>query len=146
MKRAPTGSLTPGNKVEEADETAWGSGQFPMNIPVCIPATLALAELPTRVRAAVAEEENAHLGRTEPVQTCHYNLMGQGWPLLTLTEMTDQELSETLTGFPGPCHCVPQPTQGAYCDPTFSSTDPLWGLYAIIRKIENTDLEGMQPA
>ena len=87
MKRAPTGSLTPGNKVEEADETAWGSGQFPMNIPVCILATLALAELPTRVRAAVAKEENAHLGRTDPVQTCHYILMRQGWPLLALTEI-----------------------------------------------------------
>ena len=46
-----------------------------MNIPVGIPAPLALEELPTRVRAAVAEE-SAYLAGIEAAQTCHYILLG----------------------------------------------------------------------
>ena len=61
--------------MEEADKGALGLGQFPMNISVGITAPLALDELPTRVRAAVAEE-SAYLAGIEAAQTCHYILLG----------------------------------------------------------------------
>ena len=61
--------------MEEADTGAPGLGQFPMNISVGITAPLALDELPTRVRAAVAEE-SAYLAGIEAAQTCHYILLG----------------------------------------------------------------------
>ena len=75
MKRVPTGFLTPPLKGEGVDKVALGLAQFPMNIPVGIPAPLALEELPTRVRAAVAEE-SAYLAGIEAAQTCHYILLG----------------------------------------------------------------------
>lgn len=75
MKRVPTGFLTPPLKEEGVDKVALGLAQFPMNIPVGIPAPLALEELPTRVRAAVAEE-SAYLAGIEAAQTCHYILLG----------------------------------------------------------------------
>lgn len=75
MKRVPKGFLTPLLRVEEADKGAPGLGQFPVNISVGIPAPLALQELPTRLRAAVAEE-SAYLAGMEAAQTRHYSLLG----------------------------------------------------------------------
>ena len=75
MKRVPTGFLTPLPKVEGVGKVALGLAQFPMNIPVGIPAPLALEELSTRARAAVAEE-SAYLAGIEAAQTCHYILLG----------------------------------------------------------------------
>lgn len=75
MKRVPTGFLTPLPKVEGVGKVAPGLGQSPTNIPVGIPAPVALEELPTRVRAAVAEESTYLVG-TEAAQTCHYILLG----------------------------------------------------------------------
>lgn len=74
MKRVPTGFLTPLPKVEGVDKVAPGLGQFPMNITVGIPAPLALEELPTRVRAAVAEESAylAGIDLLRPVTTSYW--------------------------------------------------------------------------
>lgn len=114
MKRVPTGFLTPLPKVEGVDKAAPGLGQSPMNITVGIPAPLALEELPTRVRAAVAED-SAYLAGID----LSLHLTGLKVPTAALTEMTG-----TLFSWDHPSVCS---AQGAHCVSTCSSTDPLWG-------------------
>ena len=101
-----------------------------------VPAPLTQVHLPTRGRAAMAEESVKLWGK-ELVHT---------WPQLSLTEAVDLELFWALTGMLGPFQHMLQPTTGAKSGPSWSTLLPTKEKFLFQGWGQCTQLKGMEQA